>query len=133
MLVVSGLGSGRGAQTSSRPTGTRLRRHTVHVFRACLRAPGGAGAGAGAQWAAPCVPRLAPLHRLLQPMASCARVVQCAEAVPTLLQLFFSAVTQVSPPLVPHSQGFTRPGRGPSWSKGQGLARDLATALAEHQ
>lgn len=40
--------------------------------------------------------RLAPLHQLLQPMASCARVVQCAEAVPTLLQAFFSAVTQVS-------------------------------------
>lgn len=41
-------------------------------------------------------PRLAPLHQLLQPMASCARVVQCAEAVPTLLRAFFSAVTQVS-------------------------------------
>ncbi|KAM9583896.1 AP-5 complex subunit zeta-1 isoform 1-T1 [Trichechus inunguis] len=40
--------------------------------------------------------RLAPLHRLLQPMASCARVVQCAEAVPTLLQVFFAAVTQVA-------------------------------------
>ncbi|XP_039082105.1 AP-5 complex subunit zeta-1 isoform X1 [Hyaena hyaena] len=38
--------------------------------------------------------RLGPLHRLLQPLASCARVVQCAEAVPTLLQAFFSAVTQ---------------------------------------
>ncbi|XP_064449435.1 AP-5 complex subunit zeta-1 isoform X6 [Mirounga angustirostris] len=37
---------------------------------------------------------LAPLHQLLQPMTSCARVVQCAEAVPTLLQAFFSAVTQ---------------------------------------
>lgn len=40
--------------------------------------------------------RLVPLHQLLQPMASCARVVQCAEAVPTLLQAFFTAVTQVS-------------------------------------
>ncbi|XP_008579582.1 PREDICTED: AP-5 complex subunit zeta-1-like isoform X2 [Galeopterus variegatus] len=40
--------------------------------------------------------RLTPLHRLLQPMASCARVAQCAEAVPTLLQVFFSAVTQVA-------------------------------------
>ncbi|XP_019493154.1 PREDICTED: AP-5 complex subunit zeta-1 isoform X3 [Hipposideros armiger] len=40
--------------------------------------------------------RLAPLHQLLQPMASCARVVQCAEAVPTLLQAFFSAVTQLT-------------------------------------
>ncbi|XP_064152055.1 AP-5 complex subunit zeta-1 isoform X2 [Loxodonta africana] len=38
--------------------------------------------------------RLAPLHHLLQPMASCARVVQCAQAVPTLLQVFFAAVTQ---------------------------------------
>lgn len=41
-------------------------------------------------------PRLAPLHQLLQPMASCARVVQCAEAVPTLVRVFFSAVSQVS-------------------------------------
>lgn len=41
--------------------------------------------------------RLAPLHQLLQPLASLTRVVQCAEAVPTLLQAFFSAVTQVSP------------------------------------
>ncbi|XP_036097290.1 AP-5 complex subunit zeta-1 isoform X2 [Molossus molossus] len=38
--------------------------------------------------------RLAPLHQVLQPMASCARVLQCAQAVPTLLQAFFSAVTQ---------------------------------------
>ncbi|KAK2117067.1 AP-5 complex subunit zeta-1 [Saguinus oedipus] len=37
-------------------------------------------------------------------MAGCARVAQCAEAVPTLLQVFFSAVTQVSPlPGAPHS------------------------------
>ncbi|XP_062035920.1 AP-5 complex subunit zeta-1 [Lepus europaeus] len=40
------------------------------------------------------VERLSPLHQLLQPMAGCARVVQCAEAVPTLLQAFFSVVTQ---------------------------------------
>ncbi|XP_053411806.1 AP-5 complex subunit zeta-1 isoform X3 [Nycticebus coucang] len=40
--------------------------------------------------------RLAPLYQLLQPMASCARVAQCAEAVPTLLHMFFSAVTQVT-------------------------------------
>lgn len=53
--------------------------------------------GGGAQQAT-CVPRLALLHQLLQPLAGCARVVQCAEAVPTLLQAFFSAVTQVSPP-----------------------------------
>ncbi|XP_036080158.1 AP-5 complex subunit zeta-1 isoform X3 [Rousettus aegyptiacus] len=38
--------------------------------------------------------RLAPLHQLLQPMAGCARVVQCAEAVPTLLQVLFSSVAQ---------------------------------------
>ncbi|KAB0400840.1 hypothetical protein E2I00_013621, partial [Balaenoptera physalus] len=30
--------------------------------------------------------RLTPLYRLLQPLAGCARVVQCAEAVPTLLR-----------------------------------------------
>ncbi|KAK2117097.1 AP-5 complex subunit zeta-1 [Saguinus oedipus] len=37
-------------------------------------------------------------------MAGCARMAQCAEAVPTLLQVFFSAVTQVSPlPGAPHS------------------------------
>ncbi|TEA41302.1 hypothetical protein DBR06_SOUSAS9810116, partial [Sousa chinensis] len=40
------------------------------------------------------VERLTPLYRLLQPLAGCARVVQCAEAVPTLLRAFFSAVTQ---------------------------------------
>uniref|UniRef100_A0A4X1TQK1 Adaptor related protein complex 5 subunit zeta 1 n=1 Tax=Sus scrofa TaxID=9823 RepID=A0A4X1TQK1_PIG len=38
--------------------------------------------------------RLVPLHQLLQPLASCARVAQCAEAVPILLQAFFAAVTQ---------------------------------------
>ncbi|XP_012878990.1 PREDICTED: AP-5 complex subunit zeta-1 isoform X1 [Dipodomys ordii] len=40
------------------------------------------------------VERLTPLHQLLQPMSSCARVVQCAQAVPTLLHAFFAAVTQ---------------------------------------
>ncbi|KAM8765208.1 AP-5 complex subunit zeta-1 isoform 2-T2 [Rhynchonycteris naso] len=40
--------------------------------------------------------RLVPLHQLLQPMAGCARVLQCAEAVPILLQAFFSAVTQLA-------------------------------------
>ncbi|XP_006889809.1 PREDICTED: AP-5 complex subunit zeta-1 [Elephantulus edwardii] len=40
--------------------------------------------------------RLAPLHRLLQPMAGCARVVQCAAAVPVLLPVFFTQVTQVA-------------------------------------
>ncbi|KAK2506565.1 hypothetical protein MC885_014868, partial [Smutsia gigantea] len=38
--------------------------------------------------------RLAPLHQLLQPMASCALVVQCTQAVPTPLQAFFLAVTK---------------------------------------
>ncbi|XP_055266364.1 AP-5 complex subunit zeta-1 isoform X1 [Moschus berezovskii] len=38
--------------------------------------------------------RLTPLHQLLQPLASCARVVQCAQAVPTLLRAFFAAVTK---------------------------------------
>ncbi|XP_036681935.1 AP-5 complex subunit zeta-1 isoform X2 [Balaenoptera musculus] len=42
------------------------------------------------------VERLTPLYRLLQPLAGCARVVQCAEAVPTLLRAFFSAVTQIA-------------------------------------
>lgn len=46
----------------------------------------------------PFVPRLTPLHQVLKPMASCARVAQCVEAIPVLLQAFFSAVTQVSPP-----------------------------------
>lgn len=36
-------------------------------------------------------------------MASCARVTQCAEAVPVLLQTFFSAVTQVSHAHIPSS------------------------------
>ncbi|XP_075383694.1 AP-5 complex subunit zeta-1 isoform X2 [Tenrec ecaudatus] len=40
--------------------------------------------------------RLAPLHRLLQPLAGCARVLQCAQAVPTLLHAFFSAVPHVA-------------------------------------
>ncbi|XP_058438437.1 AP-5 complex subunit zeta-1 isoform X4 [Marmota monax] len=40
--------------------------------------------------------RLTLLHQLLQPMASCARVAQCAKAVPALLQAFFSAVIQSS-------------------------------------
>ncbi|XP_076779662.1 AP-5 complex subunit zeta-1 isoform X2 [Arvicanthis niloticus] len=40
--------------------------------------------------------RLTPLHQVLKPMASCARVTQCAEAVPVLLQAFFSAVTQTA-------------------------------------
>uniref|UniRef100_A0A5F8AAT6 Adaptor related protein complex 5 subunit zeta 1 n=1 Tax=Macaca mulatta TaxID=9544 RepID=A0A5F8AAT6_MACMU len=45
--------------------------------------------------------RLVPLYQLLQPMAGCARVAQCAEAVPTLLQAFFSAVTQCAELPVP--------------------------------
>ncbi|KAM6155820.1 AP-5 complex subunit zeta-1 [Rhynchocyon petersi] len=42
------------------------------------------------------IERLAPLYRLLQPMASCARVAQCAEAVPTLLHAFFTHVPKVA-------------------------------------
>ncbi|XP_074137314.1 AP-5 complex subunit zeta-1 isoform X2 [Sminthopsis crassicaudata] len=37
---------------------------------------------------------LTPLHQLLKPMASCSRVVQCAEIVPILIQLFFTVVTE---------------------------------------
>lgn len=48
-----------------------------------------------------------PLHQVLKPMASCARVTQCAEAVPVLLQAFFSAVTQVSHTQVPSSIDIT--------------------------
>ncbi|XP_070636379.1 AP-5 complex subunit zeta-1 isoform X8 [Bos indicus] len=54
------------------------------------------------------VERLTPLHQLLQPLASCARVLQCAQAVPTLLRAFFAAVTQVSLPpraSVPAAEG----------------------------
>lgn len=40
--------------------------------------------------------RSAPLHQLLQPMASAARVLQCAQAVPTLLRGFFSAMNQIA-------------------------------------
>ncbi|XP_032315850.1 AP-5 complex subunit zeta-1 isoform X3 [Camelus ferus] len=68
--------------------------------------------------------RLAPLHQLLQPLASCARVAQCAEAVPTLLQAFFSAVTQVSPlpgSSVPTAEEQPEPGlaaaQPPQWQK----------------
>ncbi|XP_004617302.2 AP-5 complex subunit zeta-1 isoform X1 [Sorex araneus] len=39
--------------------------------------------------------RSAPLYPLLQPMAAAARVMQCAEAAPTLLGAFFSAVNKV--------------------------------------
>lgn len=59
------------------------------------------------------LPRLTPLHQLLQPLASCARVVQCAQAVPTLLRAFFAAVTQVSLPpraSVPAAEGQPEPG-----------------------
>jgi hypothetical protein len=81
-----------------RPTGTGL-----GVFSPPLLVPAGSHLwGQWTQWPC-CAPRLMPLHQVLQPMASCARVIQCAEAVPTLLQAFFSAVTQVSP--LPHGTG----------------------------
>lgn len=68
----------------------------LHVFRACLWVPGRVGVRAALSGPRRVSLRLAPLHQLLQPMASCARVAQCAEAVPTLLRAFFSAVSQVS-------------------------------------
>ncbi|KAL0582904.1 AP-5 complex subunit zeta-1 [Plecturocebus cupreus] len=86
------------------------------------------------------VPRLAPLHQLLQPMAGCAHVAQCAEAVPTLLLVFFSAVTQVSPlpgaPLFPQLRGKPEPASGVLLSSAEGSSyhthrpRPHATALA---
>lgn len=99
------------------PAGPGLGVTWVRVFRAC---PGAPGRGrAGAQWAGPCVPRLAPLYQVLQPMAGCARVLQCAQAVPTLLQVFFSAVTQVSPLPRPRSHG-----RGPVASRTAALTME---------
>lgn len=83
--------------------------------------------------AGPCVPRLTPLYRLLQPLAGCARVVQCAEAVPTLLRAFFSAVTQVSPlpgASVPAAEGLLELGptgpQLPQWPRGQSITADRA-------
>ena len=83
--------------------------------------------------AGPCIPRLTPLYRLLQPLAGCARVVQCAEAVPTLLQAFFSAVTQVSPlpgASVPAAEGRPEPGptgrQLPWWPRGRSVTADRA-------
>uniref|UniRef100_A0A8C0GDQ5 Adaptor related protein complex 5 subunit zeta 1 n=1 Tax=Chelonoidis abingdonii TaxID=106734 RepID=A0A8C0GDQ5_CHEAB len=38
--------------------------------------------------------RLAPLRRLLGSMASCPRVVQCADTIPVLLKLYFSVVAE---------------------------------------
>lgn len=82
----------------------------------CLWSP---GRGAGGSYGYACVLRLVPLYQLLQPMAGCARVAQCAEAVPTLLQAFFSAVTQVSSPSgAPHSHGPHNRGAGQSQHRG---------------
>lgn len=62
-------------------------------------------------------------------MAGCARVVQCAEAVPTLLQVLFSSVAQVS--LLPRSPS---PGsRTPAAEGRRGLALDLRRASAGDQ
>lgn len=41
--------------------------------------------------------RLIPLRQLLGSLASSPRVVQCAEAVPVLLELFFRVVAEVGP------------------------------------
>lgn len=40
--------------------------------------------------------RLIPLRQLLGSLASSPRVVQCADTVPVLLELFFSVVSEVS-------------------------------------
>lgn len=41
--------------------------------------------------------RLIPLRQLLGSLASSPRVVQCADTVPVLLELFFSVVAEVGP------------------------------------
>lgn len=84
----------------------------IHVQSVSLYWVGLGSRQVGAQWAVLC-PRLAPLHQLLQPMASCARVVQCAQAVPTLHQAFFSAVTEVSLPPRSSTRQRGHPERGP--------------------
>ncbi|XP_025867136.1 AP-5 complex subunit zeta-1 isoform X1 [Vulpes vulpes] len=77
------------------PRPVEPRRGTSQLWMRGERTHGPRGAGGQVLRGMCRVPRrLAPLHQLLQPLASLTRVVQCAEAVPTLLQAFFSAVTQ---------------------------------------
>ncbi|XP_054401637.2 AP-5 complex subunit zeta-1 isoform X2 [Pongo abelii] len=74
--------------------------------------------------------RLAPLHQLLQPMAGCARVVQCAEAVPTLLQAFFSAVTQVADGALINQLALLLLGRSDSLYPAPGYAARVHSVLS---
>ncbi|XP_010343667.2 AP-5 complex subunit zeta-1 isoform X1 [Saimiri boliviensis] len=74
--------------------------------------------------------RLAPLHQLLQPMAGCARVAQCAEAVPTLLQVFFSAVTQVADGALTNQLALLLLGRSDSLYPAPGYAARVHRVLS---
>nr|XP_055148185.1 AP-5 complex subunit zeta-1 isoform X2 [Symphalangus syndactylus] len=74
--------------------------------------------------------RLALLHQLLQPMASCARVAQCAEAVPTLLQAFFSAVTQVADRALINQLALLLLGRSDSLYPAPGYAARVHSVLS---
>ncbi|XP_054352027.1 AP-5 complex subunit zeta-1 isoform X2 [Pongo pygmaeus] len=74
--------------------------------------------------------RLALLHQLLQPMAGCARVVQCAEAVPTLLQAFFSAVTQVADGALINQLALLLLGRSDSLYPAPGYAARVHSVLS---
>ncbi|XP_063671280.1 AP-5 complex subunit zeta-1 isoform X5 [Pan troglodytes] len=74
--------------------------------------------------------RLAPLHQLLQPMAGCARVAQCAQAVPTLLQAFFSAVTQVADGSLINQLALLLLGRSDSLYPAPGYAAGVHSVLS---
>ncbi|XP_078214522.1 AP-5 complex subunit zeta-1 isoform X4 [Callithrix jacchus] len=74
--------------------------------------------------------RLAPLHQLLQPMAGCARVAQCAEAVPTLLQVFFSVVTQVADGALTNQLALLLLGRSDSLYSAPGYAARVHRVLS---
>ncbi|XP_011832323.1 PREDICTED: AP-5 complex subunit zeta-1 [Mandrillus leucophaeus] len=74
--------------------------------------------------------RLVPLYQLLQPMAGCARVAQCAEAVPTLLQAFFSAVTQVADGALINQLALLLLGRSDSLYPAPGYAARVHSVLS---
>ncbi|XP_030788868.1 AP-5 complex subunit zeta-1 isoform X8 [Rhinopithecus roxellana] len=74
--------------------------------------------------------RLVPLYQLLQPMAGCARVAQCAEAVPTLLQTFFSAVTQVADGALINQLALLLLGRSDSLYPAPGYAARVHSVLS---